>query len=323
MLVLTIMTWNVENLFRPAPGARSGEVDRYRAKLAELTRVITESGGDLVGLQEVGDSGAFADLLTGLGDRWSGVLSQLPDSRGIRVGWVSTGRLVDPLAVAAYPPGLPPTRVDDTGTEIMSTRRGTLAVTYVRDDGFECRALTAHFKSKLLSFPGPTPDSPRFDTRDEGERARFGFYALTQRAAEAVTVRAWASDVLAGEGQLRPVVVCGDLNDTPDAATTQILHGPGGSQLGTPGFEPPDRGDGMRLFNLAPAMPDGLDWSRINQGREELIDQILVSRRLALALQSTAAIPLDGVPSVTADPASMAGMAAPSDHRPVMATFDV
>ena len=56
------------------------------------------------------------------------------------------------------------------------------------------QALVTHFKSKLLTFPGFTPDRPRFDTRDEGERARFGLYALNQRAAEAATVRAWATE---------------------------------------------------------------------------------------------------------------------------------
>jgi endonuclease/exonuclease/phosphatase family metal-dependent hydrolase len=91
-------------------------------------------------------------------------------------------------------------------------------------------ALTAHLKSKLLSFPGRDPRHPRFETRDEAERARFGLYGLHQRAAEAVTVRAWATDQLQGHGQDHHVVVCGDLNDTPQAATTQVLLGPPGSQ---------------------------------------------------------------------------------------------
>jgi hypothetical protein len=44
------------------------------------------------------------------------------------------------------------------------------------------------------------------------------------------------------------VLVCGDLNDTPQAATTQVLLGPPGSQLGTGGFNQPDWGDGNRLW---------------------------------------------------------------------------
>lgn len=173
-------------------------------------------------------------------------------------------------------------------------------------------ALTAHFKSKLLTFPGRRPDQPRFDTNDEGERARFGLYALTQRAAEAASARAWATTQLQNAGQTLHVLICGDLNDTPHAATTQLLLGPPGSQLGTGGFNHADRGDGNRLWNLAPAMPTGdphtgvpaANWSRINNGVPELIDQLLVSHSLVQALDSTESLPLEGIGSVTADPES-------------------
>ena len=77
------------------------------------------------------------------------------------------------------------------------------------------QALTAHLKSKLLTFPGHDPHHPQFDTRDEAERARFGLYARHQRAAEAVTIWAWATEQLQGQGQERHVLVSGDLNDTP------------------------------------------------------------------------------------------------------------
>jgi hypothetical protein len=182
-----------------------------------------------------------------------------------------------------------------------------------------------------LTFPSRGSQQPQFDTRDEAVRARFGLYALNQRAAEAATVRAWATEQLQGHGQERHVLVCGDLNDTPQAATTQLLLGRPGSQLGTGGFNQPDWGDGNRLWNLAPKMPAGdpvtgegaANWSRINNGVRELIDQILVSHLLVHALDSTESLPLEGIKSVTADPASLADMEAPSDHRPVIARFNL
>jgi hypothetical protein len=100
----------------------------------------------------------------------------------------------------------------------------------------------------------PQPQT-RFQPRDEGERARYAAYALYRRAAEAVTVRAFADHLLdgadlgsgvggaggdgsdegaVGAGVRRRLVVVGDLNDEPKAATTQILLGPPGSELGTP-----------------------------------------------------------------------------------------
>ena len=45
----------------------------------------------------------------------------------------------------------------------------------------------------------------------------------------AVTIRAWATEQLQGHGQEGDVLVCGDLNDTPQAATTQVLLGRPGS----------------------------------------------------------------------------------------------
>ena len=77
-----------------------------------------------------------------------------------------------------------------------------------------------HLKSKLLTYPGG-----RFAPHDEDQRARFGAYALYRRAAEAVTVRVHADTVLDGHGQERRLIVLGDLNDTPQAATTQLLYG--------------------------------------------------------------------------------------------------
>ena len=63
-------------------------------------------------------------------------------------------------------------------------------------------------------------------------------------------MRAAATDLHDGQGQHRRLMVCGDLNDVPEAATTQILSGPPGSEIGTNGFDQPDRGDGQRLRNL-------------------------------------------------------------------------
>jgi hypothetical protein len=65
------------------------------------------------------------------------------------------------------------------------------------------------------------------------------------------------------------------------------------------------------------------NWSRITNGEKELLDQFLVSHKLAHALDSTESVAIDGIRSATADPASLAGTTAPSDHRPVIAQFDL
>jgi endonuclease/exonuclease/phosphatase family metal-dependent hydrolase len=59
-----------------------------------------------------------------------------------------------------------------------------------------------------------------------GPASRATPYTAAQ--PEAVTLRAFADRLLDGQGREPAVVVLGDLNDEPTAATTQILLGPPG-----------------------------------------------------------------------------------------------
>lgn len=51
------------------------------------------------------------------------------------------------------------------------------------------------------------------------------------------------------------VLIC-DFNENPDAATTQLLYGPGGSEIGTAGFDRPGKGDNT-ASRTAPLLPGG------------------------------------------------------------------
>jgi hypothetical protein len=61
-------------------------------------------------------------------------------------------------------------------------------------------------------------------------------------------------------------MVLGDLNDEVEAATTQILNGPPGSEIAATGFDHPDQGDARRLWNLAPRIPEAQRFSRKYSG---------------------------------------------------------
>ena len=156
--------------------------------------------------------------------------------------------------------------------------------------------ISVHLKSKLLTFPGG-----RFNPRDEDERARYAVYALHRRAAEAAGIRSYVTGLLDGQGQQRPVVVAGDLNDEAQAATTQILLGPPGSEIGTPGYDQPDAGDGARLWNLAALIPEPERYSRIYRGRRELIDHLLVSHALRDSVTAVTTGQIE-LPSITDNP---------------------
>jgi hypothetical protein len=116
-------------------------------------------------------------------------------------------------------------------------------------------------------------------------------WGIAPKGAEATTLRAYLTQLLAGAGQTTPAILLGDLSDDPQAATTQILLGPPGSEIGTPGETIPDQGDTTRLFNLAPKLPPDQQYSRIYRGCRELIDHILISHALLAAPSACRAAP--------------------------------
>ncbi len=125
---VVVATWNLENLLRP--GSESGPSDEgaYDAKLAELARVIGELAPDVLGVQEIGGLGPLEDLRDRLGGDWHAASSELPDGRGIRVGFLSRLGLGDVTHVGDFPEGLQPVQVGDDGDTIEAMGRGALRV---------------------------------------------------------------------------------------------------------------------------------------------------------------------------------------------------
>ncbi|HZE33247.1 MAG TPA: endonuclease/exonuclease/phosphatase family protein [Actinoallomurus sp.] len=305
-------TWNLENLFKPGADFGPGSEAVYRKKLHGLATTIDEAGVDVLAVQEVGDPNALGDLAGLLGGAWRHVTSEhFEAAHPIRVGFLSRLPIEVLVDAADFPEQLGATQTDDAGTHISRMGRGALAVR-VEAPGQELILIACHLKSKLLSFPS-TGNRSRFAPKDEGERARYAAYALNRRTAEAVTVRALADRFLDGQGRTRPVMVLGDLNDEPQAATTQILLGPPGSELGTLGADRPDGGDASRLWNLAPRIPEDERYSRIYHGRGELIDHILASQTLLAQTQEVHMVHTRPLPSVT-DDAPARRDAPASDH---------
>ncbi|WKD36995.1 endonuclease/exonuclease/phosphatase family protein [Streptomyces xanthophaeus] len=319
---MVIGTWNLENLCRPLPPGgppsnRCAAQDEatYQAKLEGLAATIDHLAPDLLGVQEVGSHEALTDLVDRLGGDWHIALSTHPDRRGIRAGFLSPRPLTVVEDRTAFPDHLPPVRVEDDGTMIRRMGRGGLVVRWSPVPGHTVGVAVCHLKSKLLTFPGN-----RHSTDDEELRARYASYALYRRAAEAVTMRFVADRLLQGDGRTHEVIVMGDLNDEFKAATTQILYGPPGSQIGTGGFQDTDLGDPRRLWNLAPRILEQGGFSRVFEGQKELIDHILVSQallpRLERVFTGTEKLPtVDGAhPAAPHD--------SPSDHAPVLAVLD-
>jgi endonuclease/exonuclease/phosphatase family metal-dependent hydrolase len=331
MTTFKVMTWNVENLFRPKPDAEEKVKQRYQRKLELLADVIERLDPDVVALQEVGGEHGeepLDDLQQALGGSHPHrALSAFRDGRDIQVAFLSKHTVDEHEDVVDFPegPALDIHDIDEAGNPKPLERmgRGALRVR-VTKDGVTVDLITAHLKSKLLTFPGG-----RFTPRNEGERAQVAGIALMRRMAEAVTLRIWVNGLLRG-GNRTPLLLLGDLNDVPEAQTSLILNGPPGSEIGTLGFNRQDKGDPARLFNLA-SIPPADRVSRKHQGRGELIDQILASveffpvgddgRRQLPEFVSHIDL-VDGLPSVGENPVEREEDVAP-DHAPVTASFEL
>lgn len=330
MTTLRLMTWNIENLFRPVPGDIAGQ-ERYETKLARLAAVITGAAPDVVGLQEVGGEEPLADLQQAL----SGVFpfratSLFPDARGIRVAYLSQLPIDQQTHIVDFPPG-PALSIQDLaadGSAVPVTRmgRGALHIRFSKE-GQPVDVITAHLKSKLLTFRRPY--GPSYNPRDENERAQVAGIALYRRAAEAITLRMRINDLLVGNVATR-LVLLGDLNDVPEAQTSLVFTGPPGSEIGSGGFHQSDKGDDARLFNLANLIPAERRYSRIHNGRQELLDQIWASEELfprgadgkrRLPAADSLVDFAGGLPTVTDNPQARAAAIGP-DHAPVVATFE-
>ena len=115
---MLVATWNLENLFRPDSDEGRGGEQAYEAKLSELARVIGGLEPDVLAVQEVGDPEALDDLRERLDGDWQAKTSDLPDGRGIRVGFLSRLELSEVEHVGNFPDHLAPVQVDDEGATV-------------------------------------------------------------------------------------------------------------------------------------------------------------------------------------------------------------
>ena len=353
MSALTVMTWNVQNLFLPGHESGPEDMATFEAKLASLAAVINQEQPHVLALQEIGPGGALAALQDGLNHAMPHAAVGEPDQRGIRVAFLSTEPIQSTIHLRSFPDHIravqtkdpifdrPSTREDESLTDQMG--RGGLEIT-ISVGGVPITVLNAHFKSKLISYARERGlvDGHRFQPNDEGERYRYAAYGLYRRTGEAITIRQRLNELLAdpadphnraaGLGRNKAVIFCGDLNDEVEAATTQIIKGPAGSEINTRGFQRDDQGDGFRLWNLAPLLPpiptdagEVPAYTRRYRGRGELIDHIFASHLLVNPNNQPSARTImtpDPLPNMDDDPNARRNEPG-SDHAAVVAQFEV
>lgn len=290
----TVMTWNVENLFPPghqiSPGKTVTEAD-YRAKLKYLAKRIIEVKPDVLGLQEVGarnnqDTQTLDDLQNELQGKYPfKALASKTDGRGIRVGFLSKLKIHSVNEIVDFPAGEFENVPDWAGKKpIKKMGRAALQIEVEPFTGTRVQVIVLHLKSKLVNYP-KAGDGTSFSPKDENQRATGSGLGLLRRTAEAITVRFHLNQLMKSASH---VIVMGDFNDEPLAATSQIFLGPVDADVTTD-----NKTDKFSLYNLVDSIsrkggPKNDKkflrvkerFSRVGQGRNELLDHILVSKSL-------------------------------------------
>jgi endonuclease/exonuclease/phosphatase family metal-dependent hydrolase len=208
-----------------------------------------------------------------------------------------------------FPQGSLTNVTDSDGDLIRNMGRGAIKATVVVAPGVLVNVITAHLKSKLVTYA-----NGRRSPRDENERARETGVAEFKRTAEAVALRVYLNPLLANNDN--PLILMGDLNDGPQATTTQILLGPEDRSL-----EHRDKFDDIRLYNLADYIAPDRRFSRMYHKQYELIDHIAVSYELIFRRRQVDSY-IEPIESIDQGTENRREATFP-DHAPIFARFEI
>jgi endonuclease/exonuclease/phosphatase family metal-dependent hydrolase len=141
------------------------------------------------------------------------------------------------------------------------------------------RVLVVHLKSKRPKFLQDAHGNPTEDRDDPAVIARATLRSLVMRAAECAALRLVVHARLARTRE--PLVLMGDLNDSPHAVTTQMVAATQAVAY--------DRGArDVALFHAVDVQSDAairrdVAYSHVHQGWPDVLDQIWVSEEFVVA----------------------------------------
>jgi len=278
---LRVATFNLENYVVRPTGTRKVKPAESRA---EVVRSLAAIHPDIVALQEIGDTDSLAELQARL--KAAGL--HLPHAEHVR--GFDTNIFVAVLSRFPFLERRPHTNDSYlvAGRRLRSSR-GVAEVTIEPRPGYRLTLLTTHLKSKRA-----------VGTADESE----------MRAQEALLLRRKIDALLARNPDAN-ILVCGDFNDSKDAAPIRTLLGRG--VTGLIDTRPAERPAGAAVQGSEHDPSRPITWTHYF-GREDSysrLDYILISRGLAREWNRAGSF-------VLASPHW--GLA--SDHRPVVVEFE-
>jgi endonuclease/exonuclease/phosphatase family metal-dependent hydrolase len=249
--------------------------DEYRRKVDWLGGMLRRLNADVIALQEVWDEAALRDAVVESGLRYAHVIAPGAEqgAQGTpRVALVARWPLVQWRSQREFAPG-EGVDVPELGTHAAFERPVLEAVLEMPGNRGPMRVLVVHLKSKRPKFLQDAQGNPTEDRDDPAIVARATLRALLMRAAECAALRALVHERLARTRE--PLVLMGDLNDSPHAVTTQMV-------AATQAIAYDRAARDVALFHAPDVQSDAairrdVAYSHVHQGWPEVLDQIWVS----------------------------------------------
>ena len=280
---LMVATANVLNLAQPGRHFYDGqdpysqnEFDRKADWLGERFKALN---ADVLVVQEVWDELALRAAVARSGLQYGFVsvpgAENGPDQHGAqgtpRVGLVTRLKVETIQSLPDFPAAAV-VQVPGLGAHTRFERPPLLATLRMKH-GQEIAVITAHLKSKRPKFLQDAQGNALEDRDDPAVQAVASLRSLIMRAGEALALRLKVVELL--HRTRLPLVVMGDLNDSPHSVTTQLIAATSETAY--------DKGArDHALYSAWDVQGEGalrrdVAFSHIHQGYPEVLDQVLVS----------------------------------------------
>jgi predicted extracellular nuclease len=276
---LVMASCNVLNLALPGRTFYANQppfdAAEYERKVQWLGTQIARLNADVLGVQEVWDEAALREAVARSGLRYPQVLAPGAE-RGAsgtpRVALVTRLALESIESIGEYRPE-ERVAVPELG-EATRFERPVLHARLRMKHGQPLHVLVVHLKSKRPKFLQDGEGRALEDTDDPAVAARATLRSLVLRGAEALALRRVVIGIT--QRTREPLVLLGDLNDSPHAVTTQLIAATGAAVFDREARD-------VALYHAwdvvcdAAALPRHLAYSHMHQGLPDLLDQVWVS----------------------------------------------
>ncbi|WP_372662302.1 endonuclease/exonuclease/phosphatase family protein [Hydrogenophaga sp.] len=280
---LMAATCNVLNLALPDrtfyAGQKPYSPHEFERKVQWLGQRFHSLNADVLAVQEVWDEEALRAAVAHSGLNYSFVsvpgAENGPGQTGAqgtpRVGLVSRLKVLSAESLVEFPTAAV-VDVPGLGAHVRFERPPLLATLRMKH-GQELQVITAHLKSKRPKFLQDADGKLVEDPDDPSTQAVASLRSLLMRASEALALRLKVVELL--HRTRMPLLVMGDLNDSPHSVTTQLIAAT--SQVA---YDKASRD--TALFSAwdvqgEAALRRDVAYSHIHQGYPEVLDQLLVS----------------------------------------------